>query len=206
MQLISIHAKLVIKKTIRRGLQSNFTKSVTGVYLCGIGNLKQMPFGIPMMWRIQKDHSTDCYFCRVGKPRNSNQKASKNVNYPNDIESVIRPIQHSEEITIPKPPTVLPVLDDLCVASDTGCDDKDEEYEPEEPIVDQPKRRNQAQVNGYVRDMEMSKEKAELSASRFKEMGWLEDGVIITHFRKRTDDLKRFLRWMISVIENYVIL
>ena len=61
----------------------------------------------------------------------------------------------------------------------------------EEAIGDQPKRWNQTQPNDYIRDMEMSKEKVEISASRIKQMGCLEDDVTICHFGKRTDDLKK---------------
>lgn len=142
-----------------------------------------------MMWREQKDHILDCYFCKVGKPKNSNRQTLKKIVYPDDVDSATRPVPHSDEVPVPSPPSVLPSLDDLV---DLSTCSSDEDYEIEDAMNNQPKRWNQAQLNDYVRDMEMSKDKSEISASRFREMGWLENGVTVSHFRKRTDDLKPF--------------
>ena len=64
---------------------------------------KCMPFVIPMIWREPKDHSTDCYFCTTNIS-GSTSKLKKCITYPNLI-SAIRPIPHSEELVIQKPPT-----------------------------------------------------------------------------------------------------
>jgi len=41
------------------------------------GKRKQMPFAVPMVWREQSDHVTDCYFCMTnirGFSRKNNSK------------------------------------------------------------------------------------------------------------------------------------
>ena len=58
-----------------------------------------------MVWREQKDHTTDCYFC-LTQIQGYSQKTKKNIAYPN-LPSAIRPILHSS-----KPPSDLPVISD----------------------------------------------------------------------------------------------
>lgn len=65
-------------------------------------------FGIPMIWREQKNHTTDCYFCWVDV-KGFNTKNKKKISYPN-LDSAIRPVSHSSEIPVPHPP---PNLDDI---------------------------------------------------------------------------------------------
>lgn len=83
------------------------------------GKLKKMRFGIPMMWREQKDHHEDCYFCKIGKLANSKRSSLKNIQYPNDVSSVTRPIPHSELVPVPQPPIN---LSSFCTSqSDEDC-------------------------------------------------------------------------------------
>ena len=62
------------------------------------GERQNLKFGVPMVWREPKNHYDDCYFCLV------NIKGIKRNNkiictYP-DLESAIRPVPHSEDVTI----------------------------------------------------------------------------------------------------------
>lgn len=63
------------------------------------GTRKSLKFGVPMIWREQKNHYDDCYFCMtniVGINKNNRQKWK----YPN-ISSAQRPIPHSENVPVP---------------------------------------------------------------------------------------------------------
>ena len=71
---------------------------------------EKLAFGIPMIWREQKDHSTDCYFCLV-KTSGFNKKNKSKIEYPN-LLSAIRPMSHSAEILVPVFEQ-LPYLEDL---------------------------------------------------------------------------------------------
>nr|CAH7753349.1 unnamed protein product [Callosobruchus chinensis] len=69
------------------------------------GKKNAFRFGIPMIWREQKNHTTDCYFCSVDV-KGFNSKNKRNISYPN-LDSAIRPVPHSSEISIPQPPSSL---------------------------------------------------------------------------------------------------
>ena len=45
------------------------------------GKKKKMPFGVPMIWREQADHFTDCYFCLTNIKEFSQKNKSK-IKYP----------------------------------------------------------------------------------------------------------------------------
>ena len=53
-----------------------------------------MKFGVPMIWREQKDHSNDCYFCRHDFTGFTTARKKKHIVYPN-LQSALRPIEHS---------------------------------------------------------------------------------------------------------------
>ena len=62
------------------------------------GTLDKLAFVIPMLWREQKHHCTDCYFCLVKTSRFNKKKKSK-IEYPN-LPSAIRPVPHLDEILV----------------------------------------------------------------------------------------------------------
>ena len=62
-----------------------------------------MPFAVPMVWREQSDHVTDCYFCMTtitGFSRENKSKISLPV-----CKSAIKPVPHSPDLPVPQPPT-----------------------------------------------------------------------------------------------------
>ena len=61
-----------------------------------------MPFAVPMVWREQKDHSSDCYFCMTDI-KGYTGKNKKLILYP-DVPSAIKPVPHDEFLPIPNPP------------------------------------------------------------------------------------------------------
>ena len=60
------------------------------------GTREKLAFGIPMVWREQKDHCRDCYFSLV-KTSGFNKKNKSKIEYPN-LPSFIRRMPHSDEI------------------------------------------------------------------------------------------------------------
>lgn len=141
---------------------------------------KSMPFAIPMIWREPKDHLSDCYFCKVDVKGFSTKNKHKIV-YPN-LNSAMRPVPHNESLSIPIPPH-----DEIETSDDDRDSHKstsDENYEPYDH-GSAPHTFSQAELNDLVRDLSLSKDKAELLASRMKEKNLLEQGVRITYFRQR---------------------
>ena len=56
-----------------------------------------MPFAVPMVWREDKDHVTDCYFCMTNL-QGINHKNKHCVQYP-DIPSAIQPVPHGSHLS-----------------------------------------------------------------------------------------------------------
>ena len=71
---------------------------------------KQIPFGVPTIWREKRDHVSDCYFCMTEITEFSRKSQSKII-YPT-CKSALRPVPHCPDIPVPSPPSgnVEPVL------------------------------------------------------------------------------------------------
>lgn len=152
-----------------------------------------MPFAIPMVWREPRDHLNDCYFCRVNTTGFSAKNKHKIV-YPS-LDSAIRPIPHDESLPVPVPPS-----DGLAsVESDEEHGEGAYGYNPEFVDPDyvpdedsEPKTFTQSELNDLIRDLNLSKDKAELLASRLKQKHLLAKGVAVTHYRSRNHQLTAF--------------
>ena len=59
-----------------------------------------MPFAIPMVRRETTDHVSDCYFC-LTSTTGVTAKSKHTVQY---LTSAMRPVPHSAELPVPKPP------------------------------------------------------------------------------------------------------
>ena len=59
-----------------------------------------------MVWREQKDHVTDCYFC-LTDTQGFRHKTRKKILYPS-LPSAICPVAHSDQLPVPKPLVMLP--------------------------------------------------------------------------------------------------
>ncbi|KAK3886764.1 hypothetical protein Pcinc_009084 [Petrolisthes cinctipes] len=66
---------------------------------------KSKPFGIPLVWRVGKDHITDCYFCMTNL-QGINRKNKHHVQYP-EVPSAIKPVPHGPEVPIPEPDVIM---------------------------------------------------------------------------------------------------
>jgi len=139
------------------------------------GKIHAMPFAVPMVWREPSNHTTDCYFCMV--PPVSGGIANKKkwtIVYPN-ILSALRPVPHGEGISVPEPPK------ECTIDSDDEDEGESTSQASTEPHVShgrssatRPHILTQDELNDLVRDLELSKSKAELLGSRRKQWNLLE--------------------------------
>lgn len=157
------------------------------------GKRKSLPFGIPMVWREPQDHTTDCYFCMVNT-KGVGRKSRQMLSYPS-IPSAIRPVPHSDRF----PP---PVFSGFTFSEDEETESEREEFmEMEYKRTDTESESehsscetrvavqqfNQSELNDFVRDLDLSKQAAELLASRLKEKQVLDQSVKVSFFRKREE-------------------
>jgi len=89
---------------------------VEGLRRCSNKKQTYLSFGVPMVWREGKDHTTDCYFCMTNL-NGINRKNKQHVKYP-DVPSAIKPVPHGTEIPIPTPPDNLDSSSDSCEEMD----------------------------------------------------------------------------------------
>ncbi|GBP63242.1 hypothetical protein EVAR_56623_1 [Eumeta japonica] len=153
------------------------------------GTRKSLKFGISMRWREQKNHHDDCYFCITNLAGINKNNRSK-WKYPN-ISSATRPIPHSETVPILGIGTVFH-------REVQECDDDEMEISEEEDYDFEhcgetliPKTFSQGKLSDLIRDLDLSKERAELLASRLKEKS-LSSGVKIIFYRTREQNLLQF--------------
>lgn len=112
-----------------------------------------------------KNLYNDCYFCRVNVSGFS-KKNKHNIFYPN-LDSTIRPVIHSASLPIPIPPEkgLNFIVDDM-ECDQNSFDDicpGDTDYTPDEE-QSSPQTFSQDELNDFIRDMSLSKEKSELLA------------------------------------------
>ncbi|KAL4131587.1 hypothetical protein QTP88_008880 [Uroleucon formosanum] len=112
------------------------------------------PFAIPMVWREQKNYYNDCYFYFA-----------------------IRPVKHSASLPIPIPPEEGLNLN---IKMECDQDSSDHHHEcPEDADYTPDKDKSylqtfsQDELNDLIRDLSLSKEKAEFLASRLKQKNLL---------------------------------
>jgi hypothetical protein len=67
-----------------------------------VNGWRQMPFAFSVVWREPKDHLSDCYICLTNITRIIS-KSKHTVKYP-DFPFAMRPLLHSKELPVPKPP------------------------------------------------------------------------------------------------------
>ena len=142
---------------------------------------RSLNFGIPMVWREPTNHLTDCYFCAVDVT-GINRKNQDSLKYP-DLQSARRPVAHCDEIPVP----IFGELPDICdedASSVEGDEDEEEDNTPH-PF-------SQKELNDLVRDLSLSKDSAELLASRLKEKNLHSDSARISFFRNRHQEYLRF--------------
>nr|XP_047125236.1 uncharacterized protein LOC124807409 [Hydra vulgaris] len=147
------------------------------------GQRKGLKFGVPMVWREQKNHDSDCYFCLVNV-KGINRFKKRKFEYP-DLESARRPVPHSDDVPI----SVFTTPPDLTVSDEEDmqnlvCEHADSGSEYEDSTSKQ-QQFSQEEINDLVRDLSLSKQNSELLASRLSEKNSLKAECKITFFRTR---------------------
>lgn len=155
------------------------------------GKQKKMPFAVPMIWREQTDHVTDCYFCLTNIKGFSRKTKSKIV-YPN-CQSALKPVPHSDDLPIPsQPPPDAFTQVESSSESDVLTEASSSEFDMEAGSSKSPVFINQCMLNDLVRDLALPKNKAEILGSRLKQWNLVEEGTTIAHFRHRNEKLSSF--------------
>lgn len=146
------------------------------------GEDRSMPFATPMVWREQINHNSDCYFC-LTDTFGFNMKNKHDIKYP-DVRSVTKPVLHSKELPVPECSQETTSQETL--ASGSECD-------PDFFLEDVPSQvfLKQNQLNDLVRDLNLSKQNAELLGSRLQEWNFLDKSTSIT-YRNRNNELKKY--------------
>jgi len=116
------------------------------------------------------------------------------------IPSVLRPVPQGEGISVPEPPKQFTINsdDEDKGESTSGSPEPPASTEPRVSrgmsSAPQPHILTQDELNDLVRDLELSKSKAELLGSRLKQRNLLGKNVGISSFRSRHQQLVHFFR------------
>lgn len=140
-----------------------------------------MKFDTPMMWKKPLCHSTDCYFCLT---TNSGVGRFFKWNYA-QVGSFALPVPHSHDVPYPVCPG----------ASLQKAESSEEESESNASEFEPGAKRkllSQAELNDWVRDFGLTKEKSELFASRMIECGFAASEVKVSTYRNRHKEYAKF--------------
>ena len=145
-----------------------------------------MPLTIPMVGREGKDHITECYFSMVNL-KEINPKKKHHVRYP-DVPSTTRPKTYSPDLLVPKPDGNTDNSSDS-EHSDKTVEAGDDAYKPEE---NKPVPLTQAELTDLARDLNLTKESAQLLGSPLKAKYLLSPERIFYWYRKSDKELRQF--------------
>ena len=149
-------------------------------------DLKKRPrskFAVPALWRQPSDHSTDCYFC-LTKTYGFNRKNKKNIKYP-DVTSVSKPVLLSR---------LLQEDQDVDMNADVSSLE-DNSLNTTSSMELKPSLFTQEELNDLVRDLNLSKESAELLGSRLNEKNLLSQGTKFAFYRNRETEFSNFFEY-----------
>ena len=112
-----------------------------------------------------------------------------------DVPTVIRPIPDGQDLPVPEPDGSMEYSSDS-EHRDRAAVAGDDAYKPEDD--DRPLPLTQAELNDLTRDLNLSKESAQLLRSRRKEKRLLAQGTTFYWYQDRVKELRHFLRFRIS--------
>lgn len=141
---------------------------------------RPMKFAIPVIWREPRDHTTDCFFC-LTDIKGISSKTRHTVKYRN-LLSATRPVPHSMELPVPEPPqNYLNEDEDQSMTNDNLSEDPSFEMSN----TDKPHILNKNELNDLVRDLNLSKQQAELLGSRLRGWNLLQHDTTFCTYRSR---------------------
>jgi len=152
-----------------------------------------MPFAIPMVWREPTDHVSDCYFC-LTSITGVTAKSKHTVQYPN-LPSAMRPVPHSVELSVPKPPTNMRLSDSESSDEDVGQANNNMDCDPTFAGAcssNEPHLLTQGDLNDIVHDLNLSKRQGELLGSRLKGWNLLRQDTKVYFYHGRHKEFKDF--------------
>ncbi|XP_076804583.1 uncharacterized protein LOC143448650 [Clavelina lepadiformis] len=163
---------------------------VENLRLWSLKKIKSLPFGIPMVWREGKDHVTDCYFCMTNL-QGINRKNKQHVKYP-DVSSAMKPVPHGPGIPVPEPPGEISEME--CSSSAESKASEQDTWDAEQS-TSQPKPLTQPELNDLTRDLNLTKESAQLLGSRLRENNLLAPCTTYFWYRYRDKEFRKYFNY-----------
>lgn len=160
------------------------------------GNKPSMPFAVPTLWREPSNHYNDCYFC-LTDIRGFSKESKQNIEYPT-VNSVSKPVAHSEDMPPPLPPNASQSAEQDMLSDEDNDDvdiqdnNQDPEFIPSSSLLNSPHLIEQQELNDLIRDLGLSVRQAELLGSRLQEWNLLARDTKVTVQRKRNREMASF--------------
>ena len=143
-------------------------------------NNPNLNFRTPMLWTEPQNYNVDCYFCNTTLIKGFNAKNKQQIIYA-DVSSVAK----SVIIHVSKAENSLGVIENKQLISE---EDKPEpKRSKKNPILF-----DQAELNDFIRDLNQSKDEAELLGSGLKEKNFLNENVRISYCNREKDLAKYY--------------
>ncbi|XP_071054071.1 uncharacterized protein [Onthophagus taurus] len=140
----------------------------------------------PTMWYEPKDHNEDCYFCACDIT-GCNKKNKGNILY-----SYVQSVTPAKKGKIARLDKVPPNKHECSLEEMSSIEsEKDSDYEDSVSAKD-PELFDQDSLDDLIRDLILSKDSAELLASRLKERHMLLPGTKITAYRRRDEEFLKY--------------
>lgn len=157
-----------------------------------IGGNQKFTFRRPCVWREQKNHLDDCYFCGCNIEGVS-IKNRKSITYPS-VSSVTKPVITNEPVPLAKIQSI----------SSTDCSSTSDDLEPKDEfaaVIDDhsPVLINQDTLDEMVRKMKLTKDNAQYLGSKLKSLNLLEDDTRFAWYRRREERFLPFFNTSFSI-------
>lgn len=149
------------------------------------GSHKTMPFAKPMIWSEPQNHANGCYFCMT-KTKGYSKKNKNMIKYPL-IPSAQKPVSRSHDD--PATPGINnddSIDEDFC--SQLTQSSTISTLSASSTNFAKPHLLTQSDLNDLVRDLGLSKSKAQLLGSRLQQWNLLKENTSVSYFRNRDEE------------------